>query len=112
MITTINKEDFPSNVTKEYYEVIRELISVLLMLDGYRTIEEGAHKKQIDYLNNKYDEFTTDEILLIDDLRVLRNKIAYDGFFVKEDYIGRKQLVIENIIKKLKFIIQKKFNYV
>ena len=48
MISEIDAEKFPSNVIKEYYEVIRELLSVLLLLDGYKTIGEGAHKTLID----------------------------------------------------------------
>ena len=40
-----------SNITKEYYDLIRELISVVLLLDGYKTYGEGAHKKLIEYLN-------------------------------------------------------------
>lgn len=37
MIKTIDKESFPSNVTKEYYDVIRELMSVIMLLDGFKT---------------------------------------------------------------------------
>ena len=36
MIKQIDKSKFPSNVTKEYYEVIRELASIILLLDGYK----------------------------------------------------------------------------
>ena len=39
-----------------------------------------------------------------------RNKIAYDGFFVKESYIDRKQIDILTIIDKLKKIVDKKIN--
>lgn len=53
MIESLDIERFPSNITKEYYETIRELISVILLLDGYKTHGEGAHKKQIDYLKLK-----------------------------------------------------------
>ncbi|MBS3176881.1 hypothetical protein J4457_06625 [Candidatus Woesearchaeota archaeon] len=38
MIKHIDKTQFPSHVIKEYYEVIRELISIVLLLDGYKTI--------------------------------------------------------------------------
>ena len=108
MIELIDKTKFPSNVAKEYYEIIRELISVILLLDGYKPVGEGAHKKQIDYLEANYKEFSRAEIDLIDDLRITRNKIAYDGFFVKEGYIERKLNDILDIIKKLKGIINKR----
>ena len=44
----------------------------------------------------------------MDDLRITRNKIAYDGFFVKESYIDRKLMDISKIINKLKEIVRKK----
>jgi len=108
MIKTIDISKFPSNVTKEYYDVLRELISIILLLDGYKTYGEGAHKRMIEYLEENYKGFRTDEIILIDELRITRNKIAYDGFFVQADYIQRKKDDIEKIIKKIKEIIQKK----
>lgn len=108
MIKTIDKSEFPSNITKEYYEVIRELISVIMLLDGYKTVGEGAHKRMIEYLEYNYKNFSKSEIFLIDDLRVIRNKIAYDGFFVKKNYVDRKLKEIQKVIKKLKQVINKK----
>lgn len=108
MIGVIDVSKFSSNVTKEYYDVIRELITVILLLDGYKTYGEGAHKKLVEYLQTHYNEFNEYEISFIDDLRVIRNKIAYDGFFVEKDYIERKIKDIKDIITKLKNIIKKK----
>ena len=108
MIKVIDITKFSSNITKEYYDVIRELISVVLLLDGYKTYGEGAHKKLIEYLQTKNIGFSEYEILLIDDLRITRNKVAYDGFFVERDYIERKIRDIQKIIAKLKDIIKKK----
>lgn len=108
MIKTVNKTKFPSNVTKDYYDVIRELISIILLLDGYKTIGEGAHKTMIEYLESNYKVFGNSEILLIDDLRIVRNKIAYDGFFIKETYIDRKLKSIQEIILKLKSLVNEK----
>ena len=110
MIEQIDKSKFPSNVAKEYYEVIRELISIILLLDGYKAVGEGAHKKQIEYVEANYREFSKAEILLIDELRITRNKIAYDGFFVKESYVERKLIDIHKIIEKLKEIAKRKMN--
>jgi hypothetical protein len=108
MIKAIDIARFSSNVTKEYYDVIRELMSVVLLLDGYKTYGEGAHKKLIEYLRDKNLGFTEYEISLIDDLRVTRNRVAYDGFFVEKDYIERKIKDINRIISELKAIIKKK----
>lgn len=108
MIKVIDIEKFSSNVTKEYYDVIRELLSVILLLDGYKTYGEGAHKKLIEYLQSNYKEFNAYEISLIDDLRIKRNKIAYDGFFVDKDYIERKLKDVQEIIGKLRGVIGEK----
>ena len=48
MIETIDVAKFPSNIVKEYYDVIRELMTAILLLDGYKTHGEGAHKKLIE----------------------------------------------------------------
>lgn len=110
MINNLDTDKFPSNITKEYYEVIRELLSIVLLLDGYKTYGEGAHKRLIEYAEKNYREFSKYEISLIDNLRNTRNKIAYDGFFVEKDYIERKKKDIEAIIRKLKGIIKKKLD--
>ena len=36
MIKVIDINKFSSNVTKEYYDAIRELMGVVLLLDGYK----------------------------------------------------------------------------
>ena len=108
MIKVIDIGKFSSNITKEYYDVIRELLSVILLLDGYKTFGEGAHKKQIEYIQSNYKEFDEYEISLLDDLRIKRNKIAYDGFFVDKDYIKRRIKDIQEIIGKLRAAIEKK----
>ena len=110
MIKVIDIAKFSSNVTKEYYDVIRELLSVILILDGYKTSGEGAHKKLIEYIQENYKEFNEYEVSLLDDLRIKRNKIAYDGFFVDKDYIERKIDDIQKIIEKIKEIIKEKLN--
>ena len=108
MVEQIDKNKFPSNVAKEYYDIIRELISIILLLDGYKTLGEGAHKRMIEYLKVNYSGFDASEISLIDDLRIIRNKIAYDGFFVKEDYVNRKLENILGVISKLKDVVGEK----
>lgn len=108
MIETINISKFSSNVTKEYYNVLRELLSIICLLDGYKTYGERAHKNLIKYIQSNYSEFSEFELYLIDDLRIKRNKIEYDGFFVEPNYIKRKEKDIQKIIHKAKEIINNK----
>ncbi len=108
MIQQIDKNKFPSNIVKEYYETIRELISVILLLDGFKIVGENAHKRLIEYLKENYKQFSEHEISFVDDLRILRNKIAYDGFFVKEEYLSRNVGNIKEVISKLKKLVRGK----
>ena len=108
MINELSVEKYPSNIIKEYYDVIRELLSILLLFDGYKTIGESAHKILIDYIKKNYKQFSNYEIFLMDDLRITRNKIAYDGFFVRGDYVNRRKEDIIKLINKLKGVIEKK----
>ena len=107
MIGELDLKKFPSNITKEYYDVIREMTSVILLLDGYSTYGAGAHTELIEYIaNNKLlNEY---ELSLTDDLRITRNKISYDWFFVHEDYIKRKVKDIKDIVRKLRSIIERR----
>jgi len=105
MIQSLDTNKFTSNITKEYYEVIRELLGIILLLDGYKTYGEGAHKRLIEYLEENYQQFNQDEIHLLNNLRITRNKIAYDGFFVEKNYLERRSSDIKDIIEKLKSII-------
>jgi len=108
MLEDIDTSKFASNVLKEYYDVIREFMATVLLLDGFKTSGEGAHKKLIEYMNKNYSRFTGYEISLLDELRVVRNKISYNGFFITEDYIKRKRRDILGLIAKLRNIINRK----
>lgn len=102
MISQIDLDKFPSIVIKEYYDVIRELISVLALFDGFKTVGEGAHIELIRYLEANYSQINGYDIALIDRLRILRNRITYNGFFVSGEYVRRKRMDIEKIVLKLK----------
>ena len=106
MVRNIDEKRFASNIVKEYYDIMRQLISAVLVLDGYKTYGEGAHKKAIEYIDKNYKEFSTIEISVMDELRITRNKIAYNGFFVREEYLERKIKMIGNMISKLVNIIE------
>lgn len=108
MIKTIDINKFPSNILKEYYDILRELMTILLLLDGYKTEGERAHKKLIEYIDQNYKQFTGHEISLLDDLRIKRNKISYDGFFIEKNYIKRRKEDIKTLIVKLEKIIKEK----
>lgn len=102
MVSTIDAEKFPSNVIKEYYEIIRELITVIVLLDGYKTQGEMAHKELLEYLFSHHKDFSEQEVRFMEELRITRNKIAYDGFFVPFSYFQRNKNLLFKIITALK----------
>ncbi|MEK6900773.1 MAG: hypothetical protein AABX37_00345 [Nanoarchaeota archaeon] len=109
MIDGLNVEKFPSQIIKEYYGVLRELSAIIALLDGYKTLGEGAHKELIDYVHTHYpDILEGHHFQLFEELRTIRNKIAYDGFFVNVDYLKRNKESIGIIIQKLKRIIRER----
>lgn len=110
MIRTIDSRRFASNIVKEYYDVLRELASAIMLLDGLKTHGEGAHKNIIEYLE-KNRKLSGYEISLLDELRITRNKIAYDGFFITEDYLERKRKDIIALSEKLKSVLEKGIKY-
>lgn len=94
-IKSTDKASFTSLIISDYYEVIKELITAVLICKGIKTL---SHKLLIEQIRSK---LTEDEYYLLDELRVIRNKINYDGFFVGMDYLNRKESRIKSIISKL-----------
>jgi len=101
-----DKEKFTTLLVETYYEIIKEGITALMAIDGYKTL---SHEVLIVYLKKFYREFSTQEILLADQLRWLRNKIVYHGRPVERDYLDRNEKQIKEIIEKLRKLIQKKY---
>ncbi|MCK4589581.1 MAG: hypothetical protein KAT77_04000 [Nanoarchaeota archaeon] len=104
-IKRFDSEKETSLIVESYYEVIKELITGLMVIDGYKTT---SHEALIIYLKKFYNEFDEYEINLTDELRKLRNKVSYEGYLIDESYLKRNQLEIKGIIKKLKDTINKK----
>lgn len=73
-------------------------MSILILLDGLKVEGEGSHKQQITYLRKNC--LTEGQASTIDELRQIRNRISYDGFFVNSDYLMRKEAkLLETTIK-------------
>ena len=104
----VDVKEFVTLTTKDYYDVIRELMSAVALLDGYKTEGDGAHKKLIEYIAVRYKEFKNHEIQTIDDMRERRNKAYYEGILLPEDYLERRREDIKSVIIKLKQILKNK----
>ena len=62
----------------------------------------------ISYLKKFHKEFLEHEIVFIDEMRKLRNKINYDGFKVRPQYYEMNKESILKIIEKLDKILERK----
>ncbi len=100
----LRKKEFASLIVEGYYEVIKETITALMAANGYKTL---SHEILVGYLKEFFPEFSESEILFVDELRQLRNKIAYKGFFVPPDFIGRNESRIKKLVSKLINILKK-----
>ena len=100
-----NRKKMFSLIISDYYEVVKELITCVLLLDGWKTLN---HKDLIDYLKENYKEFNKHEVFVLDDLRTIRNKITYEGFFASFEYLERNESNFKNIIKKINSITSNK----
>ena len=101
-----NRKKMTALIIADYYEIIKELITGVLLLEGYKTL---SHKNLINYLK-RYPEFGSHELSVLDDLRILRNRITYEGFFVDISYLDRNEQLFKEIIKKLKIFVDKRIN--
>ena len=105
-LESTNKSEFPSLTIADYYEAIKELLTAILLTDGFKTL---SHKILIEYAKN-LKGVREHEYYLMDGLRVLRNRVEYDGFFVSKDYLERKEQSINSVVSKLIKILKKKLS--
>ena len=103
----IDINEFYSIKAETYYEIIRELISALMLLRGFKTVGENAHKELIELLA-KDKKFGEEEIRLIDDLRIRRNKFLYESKRIELIYVKNNNANLRKIINKLKEELEKR----
>jgi hypothetical protein len=106
-INSINNPEFSTIIAENYYEIVKELASAIILLDGFKAIGEFAHKELFEFLS-KYKDFEEFEIALMDDLRIKRNKSCYEGKKIEYSYIENKGRDLKRIIGKLKLLLNKK----
>lgn len=90
---------------EEYYEIIKELITSLMYIDGFKTL---SHKLLVEYLFKNYNQFDKEEFIIADELRILRNNILYYGQKVDSVFLKNRESQIKKIIAKLIKICEEK----
>lgn len=94
-------------IAENYYEIIKELATIIALLDGFKATGENAHKDLIEYIAN-YKELLGNEVFLMNDLRIKRNQSNYEGKRIEKNYLENKKAKLLIIIEKLKSIIKNK----
>ena len=106
-VSTINHEKFSTNAAENYYEIIKELASALILLDDLKTTGDSAPKDLIDYLIS-YKEFAEGDIVFMNDLRIKRNNSSYEGKKIEPSYLETNKDKILELIERLKKVIKNK----
>jgi len=105
VLEIMDRKEFASLIVESYYEIIKEAITALMAIDGYKTL---SHEVLIGYLKEFFPQFSEYEIALVDEFRKLRNNIAYKGFFIAPDFVERNEARIKGIVLKLVQILKGK----
>ncbi len=95
-----NIEKYPSNTLVDYYDIIHKLLEATTLQEGTKIKGEGAHKELIDYCAKKIP-LTEQTRQFLQRLRDYRNRIAYEGFMVRAEFIKTNNKEIKKIIKEI-----------
>ena len=102
-INNINENEFSTILAENYYEIIKELCTAIALTEGYKFIGENAHKELIDFMKNY--NMGEDQLVIMNDLRIRRNKSSYEGKPIEQIYLHNKKADLLIIIKKLKEVL-------
>jgi len=102
-------KDKTYKIIEEFYEVIKELLTAVMYLDGYKTL---SHVKLLEYFSSNYDELDEKEIKLIDRLRRLRNGILYYGRRIGKEFLINNEEDVRRIIEILIELVGRKLKSV
>ncbi len=93
-----------SIIAEDFYEIIKELLTAVLLFAGFKS---DNHECLIAFFKKSYPEKEY-EACIIYELKRIRNKINYEGFFIEKNYIEKNKLEFLHIIQFLTEIITEK----
>lgn len=92
-----------SVIAEDYYEIIKELLTALLLKDG---LKSDNHECLIRFFKVRFPEYEY-ETETIFKLKDVRNRVSYDGIFVDKSYIEMNKLEFKHIIELLRGLLEK-----
>ncbi|MEK6960388.1 MAG: hypothetical protein AABX47_04395 [Nanoarchaeota archaeon] len=99
-------DEYPSLYLEGHYEIIKELCTAILALDGWKALN---HECLFVYLKSKRPEIEIDFDYLLD-LKDTRNSIDYRGVKVSPDIWKQNKLRIALTINALRAYIRKRLD--
>ncbi len=100
-------KDKAYKIIEEYYEIIKELLTAIMYIDGCKTL---SHIKLIEYFSSNYKELDENQIKLIDSLRKFRIGIVYYGRKISQEFLINNEDEIKNIISILMKLVRGKLS--
>ncbi len=100
-------QDKTYKIIEEYYEIIKELLTAVMYMDGYKTL---SHVKLAEYFSSHYSTLGAKELALIDTLRKFRNGIVYYGTRISQDFLINNEREIKHIIAVLMKLVEQKIH--
>ncbi|MFH2020249.1 MAG: hypothetical protein ABIJ34_02480 [archaeon] len=90
-------DETASIITVDYYEVIKELLIALLLKER---LKSDNHECLISFFKKTYPKQDY-EAGIMHELKYFRNRVSYDGEFIKIDYVDRNKAEFDHIIELL-----------
>jgi len=90
-------EETASLLVADYYEIMKELLTALLLQQGFKS---ANHECLITFFEHTHSSYVY-EIKMLRQLKDIRNRVLYDGLFVRKEYLIRNQLEFNHLIKLL-----------
>ncbi len=92
-------------IIEEYYEIVKELLTAVMYLDGYKTL---SHVKLIEYFSSHYEDLDENQIRMIDTLRKFRIGIVYYGRRISREFLINNEEEIRRIVSVLMNVVERK----
>lgn len=96
---------YPSNSLTDYYDIIHKLMEAISIKNGIKFKGDGAHYELIEHII-KENGFSEETRIFLQELRDYRNRISYEGFNVKKNYIKINKKRFDIFISSLMEILE------
>ncbi|MBU2561363.1 MAG: hypothetical protein KKD17_03620 [Nanoarchaeota archaeon] len=100
-----DKQKYPSNTLTDYYDIIHKLMEALAANEGIKVKGEGAHQQLIDHTCERY-KLGEQTRQFLQQLREYRNRVSYEGFIVRPEFIETNSEKIETTVNRLTKLLQ------